>query len=103
MNRMLTISLLFDVEPFQWGLRGDPYLWEEMKEKFNYRLLPETPEELESIIVAEFETITGKQITDRREFKIERFSHGGMSSGYISPEFWREKAIPLIISRYNEY
>jgi len=31
---MNLVADLFDPEPEQWGLRGDPYLWREMKETF---------------------------------------------------------------------
>ena len=28
-----TVSELFNEEPRQWGLRGDPFLWDEMRIK----------------------------------------------------------------------
>ena len=33
---------------------------------------------------------------------MEPFAHGGMSSGAISGEFWREKGFPLIVSRFEK-
>ena len=29
------VSSIFEEPPKQWGLRGDPYLWEEMKNEFS--------------------------------------------------------------------
>lgn len=28
------LSLIFERKPEQWGLRGDPYLWDEMRDLF---------------------------------------------------------------------
>ena len=28
-----SVSAIFDPEPLQWGLRGDPFLWEYLKEQ----------------------------------------------------------------------
>lgn len=39
--------------------------------------------------------------TDVRSY-VEEFSHGGMSSGQLSGEFWIDKGIPLIVSRYRK-
>jgi len=99
---MLSISSLFEPEPIQWGLRGDPYLWKEMKTRLESSSLPESVSEFQSVIEREFECITGRPITIEKNFKVERFSRGGMSSGVISPVFWREKAIPLLVTRYHE-
>jgi hypothetical protein len=34
--------------------------------------------------------------------RIERYAHGGMSSGMISVEFWRKEILPLLKTRYTE-
>lgn len=93
------VGQLFEPAPATWGLRGDPYLWRELQASLSGVLLPESVEELKAIIEAEFEKITGYKISHPENFKIARFAHGGMSSGMVSPPFWREKGLPLIISR----
>jgi hypothetical protein len=96
------ISSLFDQEPVQWGLRGDPYLWREMREHFVNTPLPATADDLAIFIETLFKTLTGHSISETEYFFVERFDHGGMSSGFIAPEFWREKAIPLLRKRHAE-
>ena len=95
-----TVAALFQEEPMQWGLRGDPYLWREMRAYFEQTPLPETAVALNALIEAAFASLTGQPISTNSPFFVERFSHGGMSSGYVSPDFWHEKAIPLLHSRY---
>ena len=29
------VSAIFEEKPKQWGFRGDPYLWEELKKEFS--------------------------------------------------------------------
>lgn len=97
------IASLFDERPWQWGLRGDPYLWEEMQTNFIATPLPETADQLKVALEAEFLSLTGHPINSEQEFIfIERLAHGGMSSGGVSIPFWRETAIPLLIERYNQ-
>ena len=102
MTRTETVASLFQEEPTQWGLRGDPYLWREMHHHFERVPLPATADELSDLIETAFESLTGHSTSAGNHFFIERFSHGGMSSGHISPEFWRDKAMPLLLARYAE-
>ncbi len=102
MVRAETVASLFQEEPVQWGLRGDPYLWREMRSHFERIPLPATADELSILIETAFESLTGHSISASNPFFVERFSHGGMSSGHISPEFWRDKAISLLRDRYAE-
>jgi hypothetical protein len=97
-----TMAFLFEQEPYQWGLRGDPHLWREIREHFADTPVPETLDELVSLIETTFETLTGHPISEKEHFYIERFNHGGMSGGYISPEFWRDKVIPMMRQRFGE-
>jgi len=83
-------------------LRGDPYLWREMRLHFEQTPLPATADELDTLIEVTFETLTGHSISAKQPFFIERFSHGGMSSGQVSPDFWRDTVIPLIRARYKD-
>lgn len=93
---MKSMIELFDTEPMSWGLRGDPYLWIEMKNYFSNTGLPKSKNELEILIGSAFKEITGHQITESKFFHIERFSHGGMSSGLVAPEYWRNTVIPYL-------
>ncbi len=96
-----TIGGLFEEEPDQWGLRGDPFLWREMREFFAEVPLPSTSSLLVEHLEAAFQRFTGHPISTADFFFIERFAHGGMSSGHIAPEFWRNQAIPLLLERFD--
>ena len=102
MTRSIPVSTFFSEEPSQWGLRGDPYLWGEMRQHFAGVECPDSADELVALIERMFEELTGFPLTHQDFFRIEKYTHGGMSSGMISPEFWRETAIPLLRRRYNE-
>ena len=96
----MKVSEIFEEEPTQWGLRGDPFLWRELKERLNNISMPETSEQLKALIEKEYEVATGHPISYENIFGVERFLSHGMSSGGISPEFWVKKAIPLLVSRH---
>ncbi len=93
---------LFEPEPVQWGLRGDPFLWRELRERLGDLSLPESASALREILEDSFQTLTGQSLGNPETVRIPRFSHGGMSSGCVSPPFWTDTAIPLLLARYAE-
>jgi hypothetical protein len=52
-----------------------------------------------SIVEAAYRHLTGQSIDSGDRFSVERYAHGGISSGYVSPNFWKHRAIPLLIAR----
>ena len=96
------LSQVFQSEPFTWGLRGDSFLWREMKEVLSDQAFPETEADFRILLEETFKTLTGKSVWEQENIYIEKYSHGGMSSGYVSPQFWLETGIPLLIERYRE-
>ena len=105
MQKQKTLSPIFQNEPSRWGLRGDPYLWKEMKKRLENRTYPDTEEEFLDLLEKTYEQLTGRSIKDQPSMfsvLIERYEHGGMSSGHVSPQFWIETGIPLLRARYNE-
>jgi hypothetical protein len=100
MNR---ISQLFEIEPSQWGLRGDPHLWKEMKEHLDLLEMPETAADLERALQSAFFQLTQREFDCLDPFLIERYESGGLSSGMVCPEFWKNTAFTLIVSRYNTF
>lgn len=96
------ISALLRDEPYRWGLRGDPHLWREMRQRLEAVPCPASADALVAAIEAEFEELTGCSIDHAEPFHVEKYSHGGMSSGYVDPRFWRESAIPLLRQRHAE-
>jgi molybdenum cofactor cytidylyltransferase len=96
----MDISEVFNETPVQWGLRGDPHLWNELRNWFSCREAPHSAEAFEVMLKTGFLEITGFPLSSEGDIYIERFNTGGMSGGYICTRFWREEAIPLLVSRY---
>ena len=97
-----TYGELFKLRPKKWGLRGDPYLWDGLLEVLEESPLPMTYSECARKIEETFECCTGVQFSDRGQPFIERYAHGGMSSGHISLEFWQRVAMPLLLKRFSK-
>jgi hypothetical protein len=102
MQTKRTLSKIFDDEPARWGFRGDPFLWREMKATVANYEYPDTEEKLTALLEEMYQQLTGASLTDHEPIFVERFSHGGISSGYVSPKFWSEQAIPMLRARYRE-
>lgn len=97
----MTVSEIFENEPSKYGLRGDRYLWREMRETLKDVEMPQTAEELKRLIEETYEAATGYPISYERSFLVDRFKHGGMSSGRIDPDFWVSRGIPLLVERHE--
>ncbi|MDP8100239.1 hypothetical protein [Phocoenobacter atlanticus] len=94
------IDELFE-ELEQWGLRGDPYLWRTLKERFKYSSISNT-EEFHSFLIDTFKDKAAGEPTKDKNYYVKEFNFGGMSSGGISSNFWIEKGFPLLIKRYKQ-
>src|SRR5262245_34653123 len=44
------LSALFDPEPHTWGLRGDPYLWRELRERLSSTDFPASADEVTALL-----------------------------------------------------
>ncbi len=62
---------------------------------------PSRESELVLLIEAIFQQLTGTSISSSQPIYVEKYAQGGMSSGNVSPQFWRETAMPLLRSRYT--
>jgi hypothetical protein len=87
-----TLADLFVVPPLSWGARGDPYLWEDLRMHFinDNTPLPDSLESLGLELLAAFEVFTAHSINERDWFHLDKYAHGGMSSGHMDPVDWRE-------------
>ena len=57
---MRYVSVIFTPEPDQWGLRGDPFLWQLLKERYQTVELPYPPNVLREEILRIFADLTGE-------------------------------------------
>lgn len=96
------LSELFLERPTQFGLRGDKYFWDYLEMFFSKIEFPYSEKSLTEDIYQIFYNVCGEHLRTDVRFYVEEFSHGGMSSGQLSGEFWIDKGIPLIVSRYRK-
>jgi hypothetical protein len=88
-------------QPFKYGLRGDIYLWKELKTVFENTKINNL-DEFEKLLFSTFENVTLNKPTIGKNYGVRRYNFGGMSSGMICSDFWIEKGFPLLIERYNK-
>ncbi|MEU4244569.1 hypothetical protein [Actinoplanes sp. NPDC026619] len=98
---MKLVADLFDPEPDVWGLRGDPWVWQAMRDHLGDTYLPPSLGEAEAMLYAAFNRIAGVDIATETQQSVYRpeFAHGGMSSGHIHIETWRAELLPLLVDR----
>ena len=98
---MIYVGALFEKQPGQWGLRGDPHLWAELQQNLAATLLPTTEDALKDILDVAYYNATGTYLIEGQDVTIPRLAHGGMSSGMVSGTFWRDRALPFLLERFR--
>jgi molybdenum cofactor cytidylyltransferase len=73
-----------------------------MKATLSSYAYPSTEEQLTVLLEQTYQHLTGTPLTIHDPVFVERYSQGGMSSGYVSPQFWAETALPLLRARYRD-
>jgi len=96
------ISELFTKTPRQYGLRGDPFLWKDLEKHFSSIEFPYSKKSMITYIYSRYKEITGEELTADSMPFVKDYDKGGMSSGYISGDFWTNRGIPMITARYDE-
>ena len=71
-----------------------------MAKSLSDQSMPVSSVEFEKILITTIENLTGKPISFNEIFSLDKYKSTGMSSGAISLKFWREKGIPLLVSRH---
>ena len=98
-EKWAVISDLFDPAPTPWGLRGDLFLWMEMRQAFCHVEIPRQPDEVIEAVTAAFRALTGASLERDATVHVKHLARGGMSGGMICGEFWSEQFIPLLVQR----
>lgn len=91
-----SVADLFDPAPEQWGLRGDLFLWVELRQALCHVPVPEKKGALEQVIRCAYEALVVQPMDSSAEVYVPRLARGGMSSGMVSSEFWSRSFIPTI-------
>jgi hypothetical protein len=98
----MKLSGIFETKPWQMGLRGDPFLWNEMKDTFGELDISESEEEFLALFAQTYQNLTGKPLSNKEPIYVERYAHGGMSSGLVCPEFWNGKGLEFLKEKYQK-
>jgi hypothetical protein len=93
------VADLFDPAPQTWGLRGDLFLWLEMRQALSLVPIPERPEDVSAIIGSASHALTGTVLEAGSEVFVSRYQRGGMSGGLLYGGFWVEDLAPSITMR----
>lgn len=96
-NNWITVANLMFPYMGCWEYRGDPYLWRELRQALSRVPVPNTDIELQKILQNTAEAIINSNLSKESGVFVNRFSYGGMSSGWVSYEFWATNAIPEIL------
>ncbi|WP_129714330.1 hypothetical protein [Pedobacter sp. SYP-B3415] len=97
----MNLDQTFDEEPANWGLRGDPHLWHELKTLVRDEHGINTGEKFLAFLTLSIEKIIGRQLAEGEYPYVKRFDSGGMSGGRISGKFWLNTALPLLVQRFD--
>lgn len=95
---------LFRERPKQWGMRGDPWLWRELRDTLALAIDPGEVDAFEDMVMAALAELVGSDLatTDERSIHVKRYPLYGMSGGSIAVEKWLRDLVPLLVSRYAE-
>lgn len=95
---------LFEPASIGWGLRGDLFLWMELRQLLCHCELSSTSDQnsgctIEDRLIAAVATLTGTELGGRENVYVHRYARGGMSSGMVSFEHWSRTVIPHLARR----
>jgi hypothetical protein len=98
------MAILFEPEPEQWGLRGDPYLWRALRDHLSATDIPTSGDAVVTLLHRAFSELAGVDLASASDERVylEQYAHGGMSSGQICLPVWRDRLVPLLTKRARE-
>jgi hypothetical protein len=99
---MSSFTDIFFRPPVQWGLRGDQFLWDDMKHLLAATRFPHSVSKAQAVIERAFFDLTGSPISSSSEFRLDKYSYGGMSSGGIDPAYWRSTIVPNLLENFAD-
>ena len=92
---------IFCNPPNTWGLKGEPLLWEDLREYFQTRAFPQNEHAFVKEMYAAFEKLTGWPVETTSFIFISRYNRGGIAGGLIDPWNWRNVVIPALTRRFQ--
>lgn len=105
-----SVGSLFEREPVQFGLRGDSYLWRELRARLANTPLPDDWFTLPTLIMNTIEQAVGEPLADHESapwddntavIYVPEFDPGhGMSAGAVHIQWWVHTGVPILLDRY---
>lgn len=95
------IESIFRQRPFQYGLRGDKPLWDDLEKYFTGKPMPRDEDQLIGQIHYAMLELTGTSTLEGKDFFVQKYNHGGMSGGRVSVDFWEKRGIPILVGRFR--
>jgi hypothetical protein len=105
-----TVGSLLDREPVQFGLRGDSYLWRELRARFADTPLPDDWFTLRTLLTDTIEQVIGEPLVSGESTArddttaavyMPEFDPGhGMSAGAVHLPWWIHTGVPILLDRY---
>jgi len=92
------VSEIFSVRP-GWSSRGDPFLWADLEKHFSKFGLPYSEDQFVEEFRSAFWAFTGKPLDSNDYIRIDKYCHGGMSSGIVDPQLWIKTILPMLLKR----
>jgi hypothetical protein len=85
----------------QWRLRGDPHVWNALRDRLAGTPTPDGADAVRAAYVAAFNELVGIDLDTEPEKQVFRkeLDHGGMSGGSVDLGWWRAKGMPLLVER----
>ncbi|WP_199432909.1 hypothetical protein [Qaidamihabitans albus] len=101
----MTVDELFARRPLTWGLRGDPRVWEAMRERLRGKEMPPGFFAARDLLERTFAEIVGVGLDgiverDDTVYRKELATGSGMSDGYVSLHFWKFTGLPILMDRW---
>jgi molybdenum cofactor cytidylyltransferase len=100
---VVTLGELFTPVPLRWGLRGDPHLWEAMRQRFADHAFPADQWSLMDAVRSAFEELTGVRLdANIGHVPIPAYRTGsGISDGVVDGDWWHDVGQALLLDRWN--
>ena len=101
---MIDIGQIFEEKPKKWKLKGDQFLWEEIRLVFikhNREFTVSTFQSSLNGFISGFIIKHGKKISNDI-VHIDKFPFDGQSRGSISLGWWKRRGVPLLVNRFEE-
>lgn len=98
LSEMNPLKNAFNDRPQDWGHGADAHLWDELARLSNVPAIASL-QQIHAHLLDLFAGLTGSSLDANFPTQVDRYKATGEKDGPVSPQFWAEKAIPLLLRR----